>query len=679
MIEHTIGVLIDAANRHPTLALLGVGAVAFAECLAVIGSFVPAAVVMFCAGVLVGHGTLGWLPTFAVAVAGAVAGDALSFEVGRHPRVRQRVVDRASGRSGLLARAQDLMRRRGAASILIARFTGAVRAFVPILAGMAGMSRARFYGVNVLSALLWAPVHILPGALFGASLHLAEAVSGRIVLLLVLVAALLWLTAFAVTLLRRHLVPLAARWRDAAVAFLRRRSSGWTRVPLLILDPAGSGTQSMLAGMSLLLAAGWLFFGVLEDVVSKDPLVSADRSVFNFLQQLRTGAADQLIVLVTEAGSVGVLLPVVVVVLAWLLWRRCWRTAAYWVGSAAFAELMVQVLKRTLGRQRPFVLYEGVEQFSFPSGHATVSVVVLGFLAFLVSRRQSGPWRTGVGVAVTLYVVMVAFSRLYLGAHWFSDVVGGASFGLAWVAFVSMVYTHRAVGEDLAPRRLAAVAGLAIAIALSVWSGWHGAVDQKFYALPAVPPQVISAATWQREGWHRLPLQRRELAGDEEERFNLQLACKRADAVRLLLQAGWAEPPGWTGKSLLLALAAQAGLGERPVLPRFDQGRRAALTFVGPSAAQPAPRQVLRLWRSDVEVLDATGLTRVPVWYGTVYLEQRGRLAQPVAEAAIAHVANQLVAQGASQLAPVADAHGGPPLLLSCAALIAESVPATAK
>ena len=244
-----------------------------------------------------------------------------------------------------------------------------------------------------------------------------------------------------------------------------------------------------------------------------------------------------------------------------------------------------------------------------------------------------------------------------------------------------MVYTHRAVGEDLAPRRLAAVAGLAIAVALSIWSRSHGAADQKFYALPGVQPQVISGADWQREGWRRLPLQRREMAGDQEEPFNLQLACRRSDAERLLNQAGWDQPPGWTGQSLLLALASQAGLGERPVLPRFDQGRRAALTFVAAGAAEPAPRQVLRLWLSDVEVRDATGRTRVPVWYGTVYLDQRGRSALPAldaSEAAIAPVAQQLVAKGARQLAPGADGHGAPPLLLSCTAVFADPVRAKA-
>jgi membrane protein DedA with SNARE-associated domain/membrane-associated phospholipid phosphatase len=676
--EHAIGALLDAASRHSHLALIGVGAIAFAESLAVIGTFVPAAVVLFCAGVLVGHGALGWLSTLAIAVAGAVAGDAVSFEAGRHPAVRKRVMEATKRRAHWIARAQDLVERRGAVSIFVARFAGAVRAFVPVLAGTAGMPRARFYGMNILSALLWAPVHILPGALFGSSLQLAEAVSGRLVVLLILLAAVLWIAAFAVVQLRRRLASLAERWRRAAVAVLRHRTSRWARLSLVVLNPAGSGSQSMLAGMGLLLLAGWLFFSVLEDVVTRDPLVQADLSVFRFLQQLRTGAADHVMVLVTQAGSVGVLLPVVVAVLAWLLSRRCWRTAGYWVGSAAFAELMVQVLKSTLGRQRPLALYDGGEQFSFPSGHATVSVVVLGFLAFLVCRRQSGAWRTGIGAAATLYVVMVAFSRLYLGAHWFSDVIAGASFGLAWIAFVSMVYTHRGIGEDLAPRRLASVAGLAIAVALLVWSRWHGAADQKLYALPVAQPQGLSAAEWQREGWRQLPLQRREMAGDQEERFNLQLACSREDTLRLMRQAGWTEPPQWTARSVLLALASQTGPAELPVLPRFDQGRSEALTFVASGPAQTTTRHVVRLWRSEVEVRGTTGRGQETVWYGTVYVELTGRSAlQDVVadEAAITPVAQQLMANGASQPAPGMEHDGARPWLLSCAAGVADPAP----
>ncbi len=127
------------------LALLAVAFVSFAESLAVVGTFVPSAIALFCAGVLVGHGALPSLPTLAMAVAGAVAGDALSFEFGRHRGVRQRVLQLASRRTRWIVRAGQLVHRRGAASIFIARFAGALRAFVPLLAGMAGMARARFY------------------------------------------------------------------------------------------------------------------------------------------------------------------------------------------------------------------------------------------------------------------------------------------------------------------------------------------------------------------------------------------------------------------------------------------------------------------------------------------------------------------------------------------------------
>src|SRR4051794_1875779 len=192
--ESTLAALIARAGQHPQLVLAAVALVAFAESLAVVGTFVPAAVVLFAAGVLAGHGTPPLGLTLVVAIIGAVAGDGLSYELGRHPRAASLLARATSGRGELLARVEDMIRRRGAVSVLIARFVAPVRAWVPLLAGLARMPRTRFYPVNAASAALWAPVHILPGALFGTSLRVAEAVSGRLALLLVLLAALLWFT-----------------------------------------------------------------------------------------------------------------------------------------------------------------------------------------------------------------------------------------------------------------------------------------------------------------------------------------------------------------------------------------------------------------------------------------------------------------------------------------------------
>ena len=128
-----------------------------------------------------------------------------------------------------------------------------------------------------------------------------------------------------------------------------RGRSVFERLAQALLDPARPGSHALLLGAVLLLAAGWLFLGVLEDVLSHDPLVQADLAVFHFLQGLRTGPVDRLMIAITGMGSVGVMLPLLIAVLGWLLWRRCWRTAGYWVGVAAFAEVIVQLLKFTLG------------------------------------------------------------------------------------------------------------------------------------------------------------------------------------------------------------------------------------------------------------------------------------------------------------------------------------------
>jgi undecaprenyl-diphosphatase len=447
-------------------------------------------------------------------------------------------------------------------------------------------------------------------------------------MLLVLLVLALGATVWAVTGLRRRLVPLVQRWRLRLVQHLQARDGRGARLLAAALAPAAPGTKGVVTGAFVLLAAGWLFLAVLEDIATQDALVQADLSVFAFLQQLRTDAADQAAIVVTEAGSVGVLLPLIVVVLAWLLARRCWRAAGYWVASAAFAEGLVQVLKHGLARQRPSLLYAGTERFSFPSGHATMSAVVLGLLAFLLTRGQSQRWRSVVMGTVAVYVVLVAFSRLYLGAHWFSDVAGGMSLGLAWVAFVAMVYNQRGTGQEpLAPRALALVSLLALAVSLLLWNQWRGPVDQQMYAVLR-QPRLLPEADWLGGGWRAVPLRRREFAGDEEEPFTLQWACDAAGVRQALGQVGWQPAVPWAPASALLALAGPGELGRVPVLPRFDQGRRSVLRFVRLAPDAKGIREVLQLWQADVQVVTASG-ARLPVWYGTTYSEHWSRRGVP--------------------------------------------------
>jgi membrane protein DedA with SNARE-associated domain len=620
--QHALELFLAAAGRHPQAALAFVGVVAFTESLAIVGTLVPAAVVMFGAGALAGHGTLSLPLVLAVAAAGAVAGDALSYELGRHQEQRVRAWGVFRRHAERIGKAEAFIARHGAASVVMARFTGAVRAFVPLLAGFARMPPWKFYLTNVASALLWAPVHILPGVVFGASLQLAEAASGRLALLAVILLALLWLASWSASLVVRRLVPLGRRLREHAFRLASTKGRAWTRPLRVLLDPDRPGAEALLGGLAVLLGAMWLFLGVLEDVVAGDPLVVADRNVFAFLRQLRTEPVDRWMVGITELGSVGVMLPLVIVVAGWLAWRRCWRTLGYWLATTASAEAVVQILKGTLGRDRPLALYHGIEQFSFPSGHATMTMVVLATLAFLLGRGQARGWRIGVGALAAVYAVLVGFSRLYLGAHWLSDVLGGFAFGLACVALSAIVYTHHDVQEQLAAKPLAALAAATLVGFGSAWVAWRTPVDLRKY-VATVPVETVTADAWAGGGFRDLPARRREVAGELKEPFTMQLACGPAQLQEVLAAAGWQEAPPVSISAALLAVAPHPRLEQLPVVPKFDGGTRSALNKARPVAGSANARDVVRLWRSDRVLAGASGST--PLWYGALYRQTQWR------------------------------------------------------
>lgn len=244
----------------------------------------------------------------------------------------------------------------------------------------------------------------------------------------------------------------------------------------------------LMVSAVLVLGGSWLFFGVLEDVISHDPLVDVDVFVYHLLQALRTPAADRVMVAITELGDVQVLLPVILVALAWFIAQRFWLTAGYWLAAIGVAEVLAKVLKLTLHRQRPGALYDGIEQFSFPSGHATMSVVVYGFLTFLLCRDMRLGLRRRVMSVTAIFVGLIALSRLYLGVHWLSDVLGGISFGVAWVAALAIAYEYQS-HEQLRPAKFAEIMAATIIVAGIAHIASSLGVDLLRYAQPIIAPE----------------------------------------------------------------------------------------------------------------------------------------------------------------------------------------------
>jgi membrane protein DedA with SNARE-associated domain/membrane-associated phospholipid phosphatase len=608
-------------GAHPHWAGLIVFAIACTEALAFVGMVVPGATMMVGAGALVGLGAMEFWSTLAWAVAGAIAGDGVSYWLGHRYKDALRSLRPLRERPALLERGEVFFERHGGKSVLLARFVGPVRPIVPVVAGMLGMPPARFYFYNSLSALAWAPAHLLPGMAFGLSLALAGEVAGRLALLLGALVLFVWATLWLAHALYRGLQPHASNWAERALGWTRRhRALAWLVGD--VLDPERPLPRGLLAWVLVLLAGGWLFVGVLEDVVSADPIVYAGKSLQQLLQHLRTPIGDRLMIAVTELGDTTVALAVIAAVLAWLLWRRAWRDARYWLAAVAFGELVVATIKAALHVPRPEGFAAVATSYSFPSGHASMSTVIYGFLAVLVAPALRAGWRWLPYAAAALLVCAIAFSRLYLGAHWLADVLAGVGLGTAWVAILAIARQRHEGSHPRVPG-LAAVAGLAFVAAAS----WHiasgHARDLQRYAVRHAAREM-PVAGWREDGWRSLPQFRRDLEGEREQPINVQAAGDLPRLRQELVAAGWRAPPALTLQSALRWLLRNPSLDELPVLPQLNGGRYEALLLVrdAPAGADPSQQLVLRLWPTMVRL--EPGATRL--WVGTVATQRLRRL-----------------------------------------------------
>ena len=189
---------------------------------------------------------------------------------------------------------------------------------------------------------------------------------------------------------------------------------------------------------------GATFLFLAESMQAQSPLLDRiDQAVWRSAQRFRTpGATTFFLVFTTLGTGVGLGLMVLPIAIALAL-RNRWRWAAFLVVTAAGGGLLNHALKEVFARTRPdaaAALWRSTS-YAFPSGHAMGSFVVFGALVYLVMRAASS-WRVrSAAVALALCLVgVISLSRLYLGVHWFSDIVAGVSAGVVWLATTTAAY-----------------------------------------------------------------------------------------------------------------------------------------------------------------------------------------------------------------------------------------------
>jgi membrane-associated phospholipid phosphatase len=232
------------------------------------------------------------------------------------------------------------------------------------------------------------------------------------------------------------------RWTTPPGRMLAR----WTHHLSVRLGPHAALVIPLTVGavLALLLTIGSA--GIYDAVTESDGVSTLDHPLLNAAEGLRSPTLNTLVTAYTNIGGpVGMPILSVGFMLFLAVYRRSWTPVVLIVAAAAGSLLMTIVGKQFIGRTRP-PRTDAVPPYeysaSFPSGHSLNALVIAGIIAYLLLLRQHSH-RAGVItiLAAAVFAFSMGLSRVYLGHHWFTDVLVAWTLGAAWLALV--ITAHR--------------------------------------------------------------------------------------------------------------------------------------------------------------------------------------------------------------------------------------------
>jgi len=193
----------------------------------------------------------------------------------------------------------------------------------------------------------------------------------------------------------------------------------------------------LTVGFLISASALWLFGSITEDVVHHEALTAVDLSFNTWMRAHATPLGDHVAIAISFIGGPMAMTIIALVVGMMLVRRSAWLTLSVWLAAFVVGAFLDWMLKSMIRRPRPVGAERFIHgvSFSYPSGHSMGSLIGFAMLAYLLvelwppARRH----RTVVVITTIALVLLVGWSRLYLGVHYLSDVIAGFAAGAVWV------------------------------------------------------------------------------------------------------------------------------------------------------------------------------------------------------------------------------------------------------
>lgn len=371
--------------------------VAALEATPMFGFFVPGQVVAVGAGILAKIGSFRLLDVLLVLSIGAVIGDLIGYYLGN--KYGESFILRYGKYFYLkkenFEKTKELIKEHAGKTIFIGRFNSITRAITPFTAGATCVPFYKFLFFDIIGGISWAIVFAMLGYLFGYNYKAITGYFGEFFVIALLVGTLI-VYAYKKINKKRHI--------------FHRRHLYFLLINLFSL---------------------YTFTKMLENFVDQDIVINFDYWLNQKITLWQNSFLNQVMIFITNLGGTTTMLIGGVFMLIFFISHKKWRYSLILIFAMTLGKLSEVATKHIIGRDRPSNPIIEADGFSFPSGHSTMAMIFFSILIYYFKNHIRNQIIKNSLISLCVLIILgVGFSRIYLGVHWFSDVIGGFSLGL---------------------------------------------------------------------------------------------------------------------------------------------------------------------------------------------------------------------------------------------------------
>ncbi len=611
--ENYIQPVMEYLRLHPILGMFFTFLIAFIESLPLLGTIFPGSVTMTAIGALVGAGVLPPVKTCLFAFLGAFFGDCIGFWLGHRYQMQIRSFWPFNKMTKYLNYSEKFFAKHGGKSIIIGRFIGPTRAAMPLIAGILRYTWKQFLTAAVVAAFLWSLIYMAPGIALGAlAMEFSRGEMAKVFFTGLIVIVALWLMFWVLQYFFRRLTRtinhIVQKWWEYL--------NTYHGFPKLVRNQQHPHDFHQLKLTLALFICAFLFLLIWFDISHYGLLSQLNEPLFNFSQSFRGFGMDRFWALFSVLGTPEALLISSLLAALGLAIFKQWRTSAHFFVLGVLTAAIVEFIKKAYFSARPIGLITINTTSSFPSGHATLSLAILGFFAFATAKIFSRSWRHLIYTFFTLLILLIGISRLSLGQHWFTDILASWFLGLSLLLFIIISYrrmpkAHSRLKLSKSRWLLILLVSTCLPWLIAGWFTFKKSIEEAQFVWPSL---IINYQQWWKHPAQSTPLYRKDRFGKVIEPFNVQWAGNIDDIQAFLLSSGWELVAKRSSVYMTLErFTSKEPEYNNPLLPRLYQNKPPEAFFIK-HLPKSADILELRLWQSGITFSDKY----MPLWLGVL-------------------------------------------------------------